>query len=291
MRNPVGLLAIIVCILVNPLPAQYQSGNRVSYSHANTYSSKTFLPRMSINSQGLYWDSVTADMRSVLLSPLQWDSGEWMRFSMIMGAAGVLYANDVALLKGMSELWDHDSYGISYWAEKFGNKNVLLPALALTYTGGLIGDNSKLRNTVLLSLKSWGTANLVTALLKRSSGRLRPYMNVGPRVWTGENNQGYRQSFPSGHTTYAWSVATVFATEYADQRWVPPLCYGLATLTGLGRMEGDLHWASDVLIGAAIGYYVGKSVSTLNRNHLWKSVNIVPQINTSGMSLGLSYDF
>jgi len=67
-------------------------------------------------------------------------------------------------------------------------------------------------------------------------------------------------SFPSGHTTAAWSLATVVANEYRDKRLVQISAYGLATAASMARFTGRNHFLSDVLVGSAIGYGIGRYV-------------------------------
>lgn len=59
-------------------------------------------------------------------------------------------------------------------------------------------------------------------------------------------------SFPSVHSAVAWAVLTPYAKHY-DAPWL----YGLAALTGAGRVAGREHWLSDTVAGAALGYALG----------------------------------
>ena len=65
-------------------------------------------------------------------------------------------------------------------------------------------------------------------------------------------------SFPSGHSIAAFSVATVFARRYSNHRWVPWLAHGLAGPGSLSRITGQAHFASDVFVGAALGYSISR---------------------------------
>ena len=67
-------------------------------------------------------------------------------------------------------------------------------------------------------------------------------------------------AFPSGHTSTAFSIATVFAYQYADKPFVAPFAYTMASLVGITRLIEHDHWASDVFAGACIGYLCGKQV-------------------------------
>ncbi len=71
------------------------------------------------------------------------------------------------------------------------------------------------------------------------------------------------QSFPSAHTAMAAAFAVALARQFPRTRW---LCYALAAMVGLQRVESGQHFASDVLVGAAVGWTVATLVLAL-----WKS--------------------
>lgn len=91
-------------------------------------------------------------------------------------------------------------------------------------------------------IKVLGATCISTSILKRLVGEKRP-------------NTDSTFSFPSGHTTAAFAMATVL-TEYKPQyRWP---AYATAAAIGYSRVEiGSHHW-QDVVGGAAIGYYIAK---------------------------------
>lgn len=69
---------------------------------------------------------------------------------------------------------------------------------------------------------------------------------------------GGSYSFPSGHTTSAFSTVPVI---WHHAGWKVGLGAGtMASLTALGRMEENRHFASDVIAGAALGLLVGRAV-------------------------------
>ena len=62
---------------------------------------------------------------------------------------------------------------------------------------------------------------------------------------------GAWQCFPSAHTATAVEFAVALALHFPRARW---LCSSLAILVGLQRIEDGQHFASDVLMGAAVGW-------------------------------------
>ena len=67
-------------------------------------------------------------------------------------------------------------------------------------------------------------------------------------------------SFPSGHSAQAWSMATIIANEYHDNRAVQIAAYGIAAAVSVARFTGGKHYISDVVVGSALGYGIGKYV-------------------------------
>ena len=129
-------------------------------------------------------------------------------------------------------------------------------ALATTsYLAGRWSDNPRLRETGLLGAEALADSVIVYSALKKVTQRPRPREDGGRgRFFTGGN------SFPSGHATNAFAFATVVAEEYKDRPLVRWGAYGIAGLVGVSRFTGRKHFLSDVLVGSAIGYGIGRYV-------------------------------
>ena len=144
----------------------------------------------------------------------------------------------------------------------------------------------------------------LTALVKGLAGRARPYVSVDTNAadfgfGRGFGKDGY-QSFPSGHASAAFAAAATVTSE--SQRWWPhemwlvaPVMYGGATLVGLSRMYNNAHWASDVVLGAAIGTFSGIKVVRYNHGHsnnlidrALLGVSLVP-LPSGGVGVGMHW--
>lgn len=88
-----------------------------------------------------------------------------------------------------------------------------------------------------------------TEALKLAVGRERP---------NGKDNK----SFPSGHTSNAFTLATVAERHYGWKVGVP--AYLAAGLVGASRLKQDMHYLSDVVAGATVGFIVGRAVVRVN---------------------------
>ena len=147
--------------------------------------------------------------------------------------------------------------------------------------------------TSLLATQALITSGIWIRLLKLAAGRERPYSSTATGSERGKQWYGplplYDKtfvdrkaleafdSFPSGHTDVAFSIATVFAEQYNDTPVVPIISYSIATLVGLSRLTEHQHWSSDVFVSSIIGYACGKQV-----------VNHFKKMQASGHSTSLN---
>ncbi len=156
------------------------------------------------------------------------------------------------------------------------------------YVGGLAAHDDKAHGVALDALAaSIISGILVTPTLKYVFGRSRPNAGEGPYDFHPFNGGA---SFPSGHATQAFTVASWIATEY-PKPWVQAACYVPATLVMYARMRHDAHWASDVTAGALIGYSVGSDVARLNHGARASKARLMPLIapKTTGVVLAAAF--
>jgi membrane-associated phospholipid phosphatase len=94
-------------------------------------------------------------------------------------------------------------------------------------------------------------------------------------------------SFPSGHTSAAFSLATVAEHHYGWKVGVP--AFALASCIGLTRIESNKHNLSDVVAGAALGIIVGRTVGRLDGDRPAKksTLSITPATDAHGQGVGV----
>jgi membrane-associated phospholipid phosphatase len=121
-----------------------------------------------------------------------------------------------------------------------------------------------MQHTALLAGEAVADSEIVATVLKGISSRARPSaFTTHSNYWDswfeskGSKVSG-AGSFPSGHTIAAFSIATVVAHRYRNHRWVPYLAYGGATAIAFSRLSLSAHFASDVFVGAALGYSISR---------------------------------
>ncbi len=171
--------------------------------------------------------------------------------------------------------WVSDISPVITWG---GEDAFVLSAGTLLYLSGVLSGKEKTKQTGLLALQTWVNAGIVVQVGKLIFGRQRPSFEDGKDRWYGfpasmnkfkdEPSSKY-DAFPSGHTIEAWALATVIAEQYKDIKIVPVISYSLATGVGLSRITEDTHWLSDVIMGAALGYSIGKFMVRERKNTRW----------------------
>lgn len=134
---------------------------------------------------------------------------------------------------------------------------------ALLMASGYIRHDKRTVSSALLCAEAYGDSTIVNLAMKAASRRERPIDvpingNYRDTFFNGGKSPLHGSSFPSGHTTAVFSVATVVANRYERHRWVPWLAYGFAGVISMSRITTSAHWPSDVFLGAALGYSVGK---------------------------------
>ncbi|MGE3611523.1 MAG: phosphatase PAP2 family protein [Bacteriovoracaceae bacterium] len=195
-------------------------------------------------------------------------------------AAILLFLNDQEVQNFIRDNSNSISDRVTYFGDNFGEFSG--PALVTgTYIWGVITQNENLRRYVRLEVTSLLAAGLTTLALKNIFGRARPNHAESPYDFNIFERSASHQSFPSGHTTEAFVVATLIAEANKDKGvLVPILSYSTAALTAYARIHGQNHWASDTVIGALIGHIVTKAV--LGASSAKRGFLITPIVDSEG---------
>ncbi len=100
----------------------------------------------------------------------------------------------------------------------------------------------------------------------------------------GSNNR----SFPSGHTSGVFALATVAEIYYGP--WVGVPSYALASLVGISRIDGNKHAASDVVAGAVLGTLIGLGTAKWHKQEFPKFF-ITPVVGDGQKGLAVVHAF
>ena len=231
-----------------------------------------------------------ADTGKIIVSPVNWNSDDWLKAGLVVAATTGIYFADTDLKKLAQKNQSSAGDSFATVGNNFGNPAYTLPSLGLFYLYGHFADDPKARRTSLLAVETLAISGLFAESVKLATERPRPQTGESSGKWYGPRLKAGDMSFPSLHTATAFSLASVVAEEYGANPYVPPIAYGLASLTAFARVYDNKHWASDVFFGGVIGYFVGKAVVS---NHAQgnSSMTILPSFSPQGLGLTAQYRF
>ncbi len=230
-----------------------------------------------------YIKSYFTDSWEILKSPVRWRGKQWGTFAAVAGVTVLAYTQDDvirdAFQRNRTDARDNAS---KYFFEPLGSGIITIPLSVGFWAVGELSDNQRAARVGLTSIKAMAITAVFTYAIKYATQRHRPHDNdpPDPGIWEGPFGSYSSTSFPSGHSSMVFAVAAVFASEYRDKLWVPIISYTLASFAAVSRVYDDKHWASDVIFGAALGFFIGKFVykSTVKNPDLI----IIPGVSASG---------
>jgi membrane-associated phospholipid phosphatase len=207
---------------------------------------------------------VVSDTWGLVAAPLDWSGRDW---AVAGGAVVATVATGLWLDRSFqSESQENRNPDKDRWSGAWGQLGTIYSFVVLGAAGGYgwLADDPRGVDVMVDGLEASVIASgILCPLLKYSVGRARPYQ-------TAQDNDvfdpfGGGMSFPSGHTTQAFTVAAVVACTYDEHPLVGGVAFAAAAGVGLSRINSDAHYASDVLAGAILGTWVGYEVVRANR--------------------------
>jgi membrane-associated phospholipid phosphatase len=201
------------------------------------------------------------DSAALVTAPFHWDRDDASRAVGAGVIIGGLIAADPSIYRGIQNARSDFTDSVSAATTGFGAGGAVWTAGGLLCIGLVSGQNG-IRDMGRDSLETLTLTSLLTHfVLKPTFGRWRPYESNGTNRF--EPFSGHN-SFPSGHATYAWSVASVVAMR-APGWIIPTVAYGLATVVAFDRVNDQQHFMGDVVAGAIFATATGRF---LVRRHL-----------------------
>jgi membrane-associated phospholipid phosphatase len=199
--------------------------------------------------------TIGQDEWHILKAPFQKKALIWD--AVVLGATGVLIANDESVAQQVSISWHQTGTNISN-ACTYGTA----AAAGGIYLTGLFTHDEHAQRTGVLAAEASIDSFLLYGSMKLIFARQRPYTSPGEgKFFAGNFSSG---SFPSGHSALAWTLASVVAHEYPKLP-VQILMYGLATTVATTRVTGGQHFPADVFVGSTLGYLVGTYVANKDK--------------------------
>ncbi len=164
------------------------------------------------------------DLWGIVASPARWDGSDWT-------IAGLCVAGTAATYRWIDGSLQEDSQETrnplkDRWSKNVGEFGALYSFAVLGVAGayGWIADDERAVHVLIDGLETTIIASgIISPTLKLAVGRARPNQ-------TAEDSDEYHpfsgdSSFPSGHATQAFSVASVVAFSYPDKPWLGAMSF------------------------------------------------------------------
>ncbi|MGB8657528.1 MAG: phosphatase PAP2 family protein [Candidatus Zixiibacteriota bacterium] len=206
-------------------------------------------------------------------SPFKFARFHPVRFGLAFIGLGALIATDhktLPVLAPKGELEENGLTKVGKSFSKYGEAVYAMPIIVGFGAYGWLAHSPREKETFFMVTEALATSSTWTSLLKVGCGRERPSeREASESDWTGPfgifSNESSRRgkqftSFPSGHSSAIWSIATILAYQYPRYYIVPILGYSIASAVAYSRMVVDAHWLSDVVVGSALGYLCARQV-------------------------------
>ena len=236
--------------------------------------------------------SFFADEAAIWTSPLRMDGDDVLFWGGVAATTAVLITVDEPVARDTHRFRDGNTWvqTVSPIATQFGQFYVPYGIAAAYCLEGIAFSDETSVDTGVLAAEAMLHSGIVVQVIKNIAGRSRPFVNSDRDKWYGPvdvfrryHDRGFSpyDSFPSGHTITAFTLATVIAGR--ERPWVGIVAYSCAGLCGISRLTQHDHWLSDVFVGGTLGVAIGKL--ELARHD--KALAIYPSIGSHSASLTL----
>lgn len=172
-----------------------------------------------------------------------------------------------ALIPADRHIEPNPSNGVQNAAQDISNAGLFGTAATVggLYLYGVAKHDEHAHEAGMLGTESFVDTLVIYGLTNVIAGRARP--DEGNRHGDFFVNHTFDTGFPSGHASLTWSMSTVLADEYPSTKsrlfW-----YAVGSTVAVTRVVGRQHFTSDVIVGSAMGYLIGRYVFHA-RGHHW----------------------
>jgi hypothetical protein len=260
------LRAVSACLIFSVLPFTVQAQTATD-ANGGAATALPDDPRPNTNKDAVTLRNtpvhILKDQGAIWTSPLRLKTSDLKWLVPLAAATGVSLGTD---RHTMQSVVSHDA---SFNQRNVDASNVLtgglLAAPAVFYGVGYFKGNEHARETGILGAEAILNGLVVEQGLKLVAWRERPAQDNARGLFF-QGGAGTDSSFPSSHSVLTWSAAAVIASEYPS-RWTQVGVYTLASGVSLTRVLGQQHFPTDVLVGSAAGWLLGRYVFHAHHRH------------------------
>lgn len=230
--------------------------------------------------------NILLDQKDIWTSPFRMNRSDAKWWIGIGAVAAGLIASDKHTINSFE-----NSHGQVTWGKRVsqvGASYTLIPLVAGFYGYGAWKDDAKAREVGVLGAEALLDSLITVQILKSVVRRNRPDDANPGKFWGGGT------SFPSGHSIEGWSLASVIAHEYGRKnKTIPIIAYSLASVVSASRLAAQKHYASDIVVGGAMGWFIGRYVYQTHVNHAahhhaWAHPQIMPTMDPGTRTFGIA---
>jgi hypothetical protein len=226
-----------------------------------------------------------AEAVQVAATPLDTEGYGFLGTLGAAGAVGLTYVYDGDIRDKLKGSKGNSLDRATDAGKLLGNPFLHLGVAAAVYGGGVAADSPKYRELGEMLGEATLLADATTVVLKAGIGRGRPFVTGDKGSFRPFQFSRDYDSLPSMHTASSFAMASVLAAT-ADSTLAQASYYAAATFVGFARIYQDKHWASDVVLGAALGELCGRVVTRFHAEQGARKVTVVPV--TTGDSVVLT---
>jgi membrane-associated phospholipid phosphatase len=246
--NNLKIVFYLICISSPALYAQFNDA-----PSNNNFNSTSIYENMKSDAVIFYNVGL-----NFIQSPLHFDKTDFILTGAILGFTAASLPLDQPMRTNIAKVHGKTLDKVTNIGEKFGNAKYGTILSGALYVGGLISGDNYTRQTGQMLAEAMLPNGLVSTGTKMMFGRTRPFVDKGSySMEMFEFETEFEEtSLPSGHTSTAFTIATVLSNRI-DNTYASIALYSMASLTAFQRIYVDKHWYSDTILGAALGTVIG----------------------------------
>lgn len=218
------------------------------------------------------------------VTPFQLENGNIFITLGVAGAVGLTYTFDKQIQEKLTARSNRALNKAADAGSLIGDPYLHLGVAALVYGGAILADSAKWKEVGEMMAEALILADASTLVIKEAGGRGRPDTTSSKGDFKPFGFKKNYDSLPSSHTSSSFALASVLAAT-SDSLAMKTAYYGAATFVGFSRAYKNKHWASDVVLGAALGELCGRVVTSYHAGK--NKVALAPITYESGAGMAL----